>query len=250
MIKAVILGYGNVGSHIATAFLKNKSIDLVQVFNRNIDKIQHLKNKLNITNNSNELLDADLYIIAISDDAISEFSKSLNLSDKLVIHTSGSVKMNALNSNRCGVFYPLQTFSKNKEVGFKQIPICIEANNDKDLVLLETLASSISDKVYLLDSEKRMKMHLSAVFVNNFVNHLYYLGSEICKENEVSFEILKPLILETAEKIKTLSPLDAQTGPAKRNDLLTIEKQLKVLSENETIIYKNLTQSIIKTYTT
>lgn len=250
MIKVVILGNGNVGSHLTTVFLKNKNIDLIQVYNRNLDQIQHLKSKTNITNNTNQLLDADIYIIAISDDAISSFSKSLNLTNKLVVHTSGSVEMNTLNSSRCGVFYPLQTFSKNKEIDFKQVPICIESNSNEDLTLLEVLASNITEHVYMLDSEKRLKMHISAVFVNNFVNHLYYLGSKICEENEVPFEILQPLILETAKKIKSLSPFDAQTGPAKRNDKQTIEKQIEMLKGNETVIYNELTKSIVKTYTT
>ena len=249
MIKVIVLGSGNVGNHLANVFLTNTVVDLIQVYSRDIQKIQHFKNSVAITNNTKDLLDADVYIISISDDAILEFSKSLNISNKLIVHTSGSVEMDILkNFNKRGVFYPLQTFSKNKDIDFKNVPICIESNTNDDLILLESLASSISNHVYILNSEKRIKMHISAVFVNNFVNHLYQIGSEICEENRVPFEILHPLILETATKIQTLTPFDAQTGPARRNDKLTIEKQLSQLSEKEIKIYKSLTESIIKTH--
>lgn len=248
MIKVIILGSGNVGSHLADVFLTNTKIDLIQVYARDITKIQHLKNQVNITDNHEKLLDADIYIICISDDAISPFSKLINRSGKLLVHTSGSIEMNALKASNTGVFYPLQTFSKKADIDFKNIPICIESNNDSDLVLLELLASCISDHVYILNSEKRKKMHLSAVFVNNFVNHLYHIGNKICEENEVPFEILHPLIMETANKVQTLSPIEAQTGPAKRNDELTIGKQLVLLKNNELEIYLKLTKSIINTY--
>ena len=249
MIKVIVLGSGNVGNHLANVFLTNTVVDLIQVYSRDIQKIQHFKNSVAITNNTKDLVDADVYIISISDDAILEFSKSLNISNKLIVHTSGSVEMDILkNFNKRGVFYPLQTFSKNKDIDFKNVPICIESNTNDDLILLESLASSISNHVYILNSEKRIKMHISAVFVNNFVNHLYQIGSEICEENRVPFEILHPLILETATKIQTLTPFDAQTGPARRNDKLTIEKQLSQLSEKEIKIYKSLTESIIKTH--
>ncbi len=249
MIKVIILGSGNVGSHLANVFLTNTKIDLIQVYARNIEKIQHVKNKVNITDSHEKLLDADIYIICISDNVISPFSKLISSSDKLIVHTSGSIEMNALKgSTNIGVFYPLQTFSKKTAIDFKNIPICIESNNDSNLILLELLASCISDHVYFLNSEKRKKMHLSAVFVNNFVNHLYHIGNQICEENEVPFEILHPLIMETANKVQTLPPLNAQTGPAKRNDELTISKQLILLKNNELEIYLKLTKSIINTY--
>src|SRR5690606_37403117 len=121
--------------------------------------------------------------------------------------------------NRKGVFYPLQTFSKSKEVNFKEIPICLEAANHQDLEWLKKVANVISDKVFEIDSEKRKTLHVSAVFVSNFVNHLYGIGEELCKENDIPFDILKPLIAEVADKINYLSPEQAQTGPAKRGDL-------------------------------
>jgi predicted short-subunit dehydrogenase-like oxidoreductase (DUF2520 family) len=147
--------------------------------------------------------------------------------------------------NRKGVFYPVQSFSKNKAVNFKTIPIGIEAENESDLKIIEKVAKSISNAVFTIDSEQRKALHVAAVFVNNFVNHLYQIGQEICLDNQIAFEILKPLIQETAEKINTISPREAQTGPAIRKDKNTIDTHLAFLSkENQKNIYKTLTQSI------
>lgn len=249
MIKIVILGSGNVAHHLTNQLLKNASVKLVQVYNRNLEKIKHLKNLTSITNNLANLKDANIYIIAVSDNAISSLSSKLNLTNKLVVHTSGSVAIDELQSNsNKGVFYLLQSFSIEREVDFSTIPICIEAENKKDLELLDNLANSISNSVYKINSEQRKRIHLAAVFVNNFVNHLYHIGNQICEENEVPFEILLPIIQETANKIATLSPFKAQTGPAKRNDIETIEKHRAILTTNQQVIYTLLTKSIYKTY--
>ena len=166
--------------------------------------------------------------------------------NRLVVHTSGSVSLDSLNTNnRKGVFYPLQTFTKNKEVDFKSIPICLESENATDYQLLDRVAKSISEKVFTINSEQRKALHVAAVFVNNFTNHLYQLGNEICEEHQVPFEILNALIQETAQKINTLAPENAQTGPAIRNDKLIIEAhQLFLSNSNQSNIYKILTQSI------
>jgi len=168
----------------------------------------------------------------------------------LVVHTSGSVAMEALSEkNRKGVFYPLQSFSKNSEVDFSEIPMCIEAQNESDLGLLNQLGNSISNNVLAVSSEKREKIHLSAVIVNNFVNYLYQVGNDLMQEQSLSFDLLKPLILETANKINTLAPAEAQTGPAKRNDKKTIEKQLHLLKDSPyKDIYQDITNSILKKY--
>jgi predicted short-subunit dehydrogenase-like oxidoreductase (DUF2520 family) len=250
MIKVIIIGAGNVAFHLTNVLLKNKNIELLQVYNRDFQKIQYLKNKVAITDSiSNLNKNADIYIIAISDDYIATFSKQLNLPSKLVVHTAGSIPLKDLQSkSNKGVFYPLQSFSKNKNISFKTIPICIEAENSKDLELLEKFAKIISNKCYVINSEQRKQIHLAAVFINNFVNHLYYLGNSICKENNIPFEILHPLIKETAEKLEVLSPFDAQTGPAKRNNKKTMEKQLAMLPKNIKEIYTLLSNSIINTY--
>jgi len=247
MIKVVVIGSGNVAQHLISAFQKESSIQLVQAFARNINNLSRLLDASKITSDFSELKEADLYIIAVSDDALTSVSKSLVFKNKLVAHTSGSIAMEGLSdTNKKAVFYPLQTLSKNKEVNFKEVPLCIEAQNEADLKLLREVANSISDKVFEIDSEQRKSLHVAAVFVSNFVNHLYKLGNDICEEHHVSFEILKPLILETAKKAQVLLPDDAQTGPAIRKDSTTINKHLAILTDqNQKEIYKILTKSII-----
>lgn len=246
MIKVVIIGSGNVAQHLIKAFAKTKKINIVQVFSRQKENVTHLLDSSKITNDFNTLVEADLYIIAVSDDAIAKVSSQLPFENRLVVHTSGSVPLDSLDKkNRKGVFYPLQTFSKNATIDFSQIPICLESENESDFNLLEKVAQSISNNAFKSNEKQRKALHISAVFVNNFVNYMYQIGNEICLENNVPFEILKPLILETVNKVMTLSPKEAQTGPAKRKDKKTIESHLDFLSnENHAAIYKILTQSI------
>jgi predicted short-subunit dehydrogenase-like oxidoreductase (DUF2520 family) len=250
MVKVIIIGSGNVAQHLIVAFQKSQTagteIELVQVYSRKKESIASLLESSKIVTDYNDLLKADLYIIAVSDDAIASVSDQFPFKNSLIVHTSGSVALDCLNNNnRKGVFYPLQTFTKNKEVDFKNIPICLESENSTDFRLLEKVAKSISEKVFAINSEQRKALHVAAVFVNNFTNHLYHLGNEICKEHQVPFDILKPLILETAQKIITLSPEEAQTGPAIRKDKKTIETHQVFLSnKNQLNIYKTLTKSI------
>ncbi|TRX32239.1 DUF2520 domain-containing protein [Flavobacterium sp. ZT3R18] len=246
MIKITIIGSGNVAQHLIDAFAKSNAVEIIQVFSRTQKQISPLLDSSKITNDWNTLAEADMYIIAVSDDAIASVSSQLPFENRLVVHTSGSAPLASLDDkNRKGVFYPLQTFTKGKAVDFKVIPFCLETQLESDYEILEKVARSISDSVYKIDSHQRKALHVSAVFVNNFTNYLYQLGNEICQENHVPFDILKPLILETAEKLLTLSPEDAQTGPAKRNDISTIAAHESFLSnENQSTIYKILTQSI------
>lgn len=247
MISAIIIGSGNVAQHLIKAFAKNDAVEVIQVFARNKESVSHLISEDKIISDASEYKDADVYIIAVSDNAIAEVSQNLPFQNKLVVHTSGSVAMSDLgNKNRKGVFYPLQTFSKSKEVDFREIPFCLETENQSDYPLLNDVAESISEKVFSINSEQRKALHVAAVFVNNFVNHLYQIGNDICTENNIPFEILQPLIRETANKIISLSPKEAQTGPAKRNDTQTINSQLSFLTdETQKGIYKILTKSII-----
>lgn len=247
MIQVSIIGSGNVAQHLIQAFAKTTEIELVQVFSRKPELLFSLVPNHKIISDYNLLKAVDLIIIAVSDDAIAIVSAQITLKNQLVVHTSGSVSMDSLNSNnRKGVFYPLQTFSASKEIDFKLIPICLEATTRKDYQILEKVAKSISDVTYNINSEQRKALHVAAVFVSNFVNHLYQIGNELCLENDLSFDILKPLITETANKIQTLSPTQAQTGPAKRNDTQTIKAHLSFLTnDNQKEIYKLLTKSII-----
>ncbi|PBJ15654.1 Rossmann-like and DUF2520 domain-containing protein [Flavobacterium sp. ACN6] len=246
MIQITIIGSGNVAQHLIKAFGASKTVEIKQVFSRNKEALLHLVDYDKIVTDLNELQPADLHIIAVSDNAISEVSEQLPFNNQFVVHTSGTSSIDVLDEkNRRGVFYPLQTFSKNKNVDYSIIPFCLEAENTADFNLLDTAAKSISTAVYLINSEQRKALHVAAVFVNNFTNHLYQIGEEICEENQVPFAILKPLIQETADKINTLDPADAQTGPAKRNDSVTIDSHLAFLqNENKKNIYKILTQSI------
>lgn len=246
MIKVSIIGSGNVAQHLIQAFQLNSQIELVQLVARDIKKVAHLLDSNRITSDYTQLQEADLYIIAVSDDAIAEVSSAFPFKNRLIAHTSGTIALDSLNSNnRPAVFYPLQTFSKDKPIDFKSVPICLEAENENDLQILKQLAHSISNAVYEINSEQRKALHVAAVFVNNFVNYLYQMGNEICDANAIPFEILKPLIQETANKIATLSPKNAQTGPAKRNDLKTIAAHEEFLKdENQAAIYKLLTQSL------
>lgn len=247
MISIVIIGSGNVAQHLIKTFTNNPLVDVIQCFARNKKTISHLVDIDKIVDDYSLLKSADIYIIAVTDTAIVEVSNQIPFKGKLVVHTSGSVAMNELSdNNRKGVFYPLQTFSKTKAVNFSEVPICIESQNESDFKVLEKMAYSISNSVYSITSEQRKSLHVAAVFVSNFVNHLYTIGNQICDENNVSFDVLKPLIIETAQKIKTLSPQEAQTGPAKRNDTTTINKHLLMLTkDNQKEIYKLLTKSII-----
>jgi predicted short-subunit dehydrogenase-like oxidoreductase (DUF2520 family) len=227
MISVLLVGKGNVASHLKTAFLNADTIRVTQISSRQLEIIPK----------------ADITIIAVSDDAITEVSSKIK--NDFVVHTSGSVAMNDLkNNSRKGIFYMLQTFSKDKIVDFSEVPFCLEAEHIEDYKLLEKLAKSIGKKIYSISSKKRKTLHLAAVFVNNFTNHLYKIGNDICKENKVPFEILQPLIKETASKIEHLSPKEAQTGPAIRNDKKTIQNHLNLLDQNQQKIYKTLTKSI------
>ncbi len=219
MIRIVLLGSGNIATHLCKAFISSDAVSIIQVYSRNKESLLSVSNLVDTTTSLSDIKEADVYIIAIPDDAIHSFSETLPCTDKLVVHTSGSVGMDSLSEkNRKGVFYPLQTFSKNREVNYTTVPICVEAEKASDLNLLKRMGQAISENINEINSEERAKIHLAAVFVNNFVNQLYYIGSGLLEENSLSFDLLKPLIVETANKIKTLTPTEAETGPAKRND--------------------------------
>lgn len=246
MINVVVIGSGNVAQHLIQVLLHTKNVDLVQAFARTPSHLMHLLPENKITADYQKITAADLYLISVSDNAISEVSAQLPFENRLVAHTSGSSELSVLNDkNRNGVFYPLQTFTKGKDIDFSTLPICLEAERDKDYKLLASLASSITQNVYAINSTQRKSLHVAAVFVCNFVNHLYQIGNSLCEENNVPFEVLLPLIQETAHKILELSPVNAQTGPAVRNDSKTIENHLDFLQNDEyKKLYHLLTQSI------
>lgn len=249
MISIVLIGTGNIATHLFDTFDLQDTLDVVQVVGRSKESLSYFSSKVDTCLLSNQIKEADIYIIAVTDDAIPKVSKLLADLKGLVVHTSGSVIMSALINKNKGVFYPLQSFTKGKKVDFKTIPICIEAENKSDLKLVSTIAKTISDTVYDISSEQRKHLHVAAVFVNNFTNYMYTIGNDICDLNNVPFDILKPLIKETALKIEALPPNEAQTGPAKRGDIETMQRHLGQLkSRNQQKIYKLLSESIQKKY--
>lgn len=251
MISVVIIGAGNVATHLFKAFSKANSITVNQWFNRNLNSINSYKNEVEIIDNLSLLKDADIYIIAVSDDAIAELSERLPFENRLVVHTSGSVSIYDIDKKqKRGVFYPLQTFSKDAEMDFANVPVCIETiGGGEHYNLLKNLALSIGSPTKKVNSDQRRVLHLAAVFVNNFTNQLYRIGHEITESEGAEFDLLKPLILETAKKVQELSPYMAQTGPAKRHDKKTIKKQLKQLENKQhKDIYELLTSSIQQTH--
>ncbi|MEC7772051.1 MAG: Rossmann-like and DUF2520 domain-containing protein [Bacteroidota bacterium] len=245
MLRIVILGTGNLAKHLYDAFIKAKDVDVVQVVGRNREDLQQFSGYAMISYDFDAIADADVYLVAVKDDAIGEVSKYLSNKKGLVAHTSGAMGLNAIQTTNKGVFYPLQTFTKGKAVEFSNIPICIEAEEKDSLETLRTLAASISENVHHIDSDQRKKLHLAAVFVNNFTNYLYHVGEELCLEEGLSFELLKPLILETANKVQIMSPTEAQTGPARRNDVKSMGNHLELLNKEEhSTLYKLLSQAI------
>ena len=250
MKSIVLFGAGNVALHLCKAINNSKNFQVIQVYSKTKKTLDNFNLNIDKTNDLGTIKQASVYIIAISDDSIIEFSKKIPFKNRLVVHTSGSVGMAKLSgNNRRGVFYPLQTFTSNAKINFLEIPMCIEADNQEDLNVLEKLGRSISNNVQVVTSTQREHIHLSAVIVNNFVNHLYHMGHDLLHHQSLTFDILKPLIIETASKIKTLRPFETQTGPARRNDLKTIEKQLHLLKDSPyQEIYKNITNSILEKY--
>jgi len=250
MIRVVLLGAGNVATHLYKAFSKSEKVSVVQWYNRTRSAIASYSNDVEITDDLKELKEADIYIIAVSDDSIEQLSKDLPFKDRLIAHTSGSVSIHDMDKkNRLGVFYPLQTFSKSTELDFSEVPICIEIKEKQNLKILKDLAKAIGSKPYKIYTEQRQTLHLAAVFVNNFTNQMYRIAHEIGETENVDFNILKPLILETAKKVQHISPYMAQTGPAKRNDKKTIKRHLKQIeNDDHKQIYELLTNSIKKTH--
>ena len=248
-MQIVLIGSGNVAFHLATAFTEAQ-IPISQIFGRNTTELQKISEQFSIPFSTETLADADLYIISVSDSSIAEVSALIKNENALVTHTSGSVSREALSGNyRKSVFYPLQTFSKSKNLDYSKIPFFIDAENENDEEILKNLASKISKNVMLANDEKRKYIHLTAVFACNFVNHLYARAKEISDSQGIPFDYFLPLIDETTQKIHELEPKLAQTGPAIRNDEKVLKLHESLLTDEEKLkIYKTLNESIKKMY--
>lgn len=246
-MKIVLLGSGNVATHLGKA-LKDSGHIILQIWSRTRGHAQALGQSLqcDFTSNLSHINeDGEIYIIAVSDDAIDEIASSFPLQNKILVHTSGTTDLDIPGIS--GVFYPLQTFSKQKDVDFSKIPIAIEGRNSEVTEQLNYLAKSVSSKVVLMNSEQRKALHIAAVFACNFSNHLYAIADKILSDNGLDFDLIKPLITETAEKVQFNSPVTVQTGPAVRRDEITLNKHLDFLKDMTAFkdLYEQLSQSII-----
>ncbi|WP_439183735.1 Rossmann-like and DUF2520 domain-containing protein [Carboxylicivirga taeanensis] len=250
-MDVVLIGSGNVASHLGKALCQiNHTVK--QVYSRRLDNARELARQLGaepIAEMNAMQQTADLYIISVKDDAIAEVIGQMPPVDGLVVHTAGSVSINAVSTfANHGVFYPFQSFIKGAQLSFDTIPILVEANTESNTELLFELGKVLSSSVLKAGSEQRGALHISAVFACNFVNHMYRLGEKVLVGSGLPFELLHPLIKETADKVLRMSPSDAQTGPAVRNDQQIIQKHLHYLSDNreEQDIYRLLSESILK----
>ncbi len=260
-MKITFIGSGNVAVHLSEE-LKSKGFEIIQIFSRTESNAKKLANILNTcyTNDLQKISDkADLYIISVSDDVLPRICKSKilksKIKNKLVVHTSGSSDIDILKdlSSNYGIFYPLQTFSKQRKISFNEVPICIEANNKTNESILKNIANKISNKVLSISSEERKYIHIAAVFACNFTNYFYSIAEQLLNKKNIDFNILLPLINETTKKIKYFNPNDVQTGPAVRNDIKIIEKHLDALKKYPEyeklykLISKNITNDYIPT---
>lgn len=255
MTRVVIVGSGNVAEAFARMFATSPAMNLCQIFSRNEERGRAIASLVDVewSDSMESIADADLYIIAVSDRAVAEVAASLVVpSDAVVVHTAGSVPMEAIPERKGGrgVIYPLQSFTAGRAVNLADVPLFIEADNDLTSDKLLHIASHISSRVELADSVRRRKIHLAGVFVNNFVNHLYATGADILAAEGYDFDMLKPLIVETAAKaVASNSPRKVQTGPAVRGDKVVSDRHLEMLADDERKqqIYKLITDSIWET---
>lgn len=249
--RIVLIGAGNVAHHLAPALLK-AGLNLCQIYSRSIESARELGKKTGITYTADVFAvypDCDVYVFCVSDDALLPLFKSIRINkEALVLHTSGSIPMTVFHScaKNYGVLYPLQTFSKKRVLNFREIPLCIEASNAFSYEAVSAIARSLSDQVKDISSDKRKKLHLAAVFANNFANHLYGLAGKMLEKEGLDFALLRPLIFETAHKVMLLSPEEAQTGPARRNDesILAMHKALLKSDKKLYTLYALLSDSI------
>ncbi len=256
-LSVSIIGSGNLAWHLAPA-LDNAGFAIKEVYSRNPKHAEALTERL-YQAEVKATLDfststSTVFIIAVSDDAIEEVATEIILPDEaFLIHTSGSQPLSILQFaaiDSIGSFYPLQTFSKDKRIDFKTVPIFLESTHPETEKIIMTLARAISHHVRKIGSEERKALHIGAVFASNFVNHMLTLSKEVLQKNSLSFDLLKPLISETIAKGLTIGPENAQTGPAMRGDMEVLDRHLEFLQDDEAIaeIYKLISQHIIDRY--
>lgn len=251
MRKAVIIGAGNVGTHLAIA-LKQEGVQILQIVSRTMKSALELASRMecSFTTEFDKInMDADMYIVCVTDNAIVSVLRQLQVGKKFIVHTSGSMGIDVFYdvAENYGVVYPMQTFSKFKDINYAEIPLFIEANSHENEAILYSFVKKISPHVQVINSQQRCMLHICAVFANNFTNHMCTISEIIMKENQLKFEFFKPLLRETFDKITKFSPSISQTGPAMRNDVHIVNKHIDLLAEHPDFqeIYRNMSNSIM-----
>lgn len=256
-LKVSFIGSGNLAWHLAPA-LDNVGFPVTEIYSPNHKHADALTDRT-YQAEAKDSLDfstskSRIFIIAASDDAIKEIASEIILPvNSFLLHTSGSQPLSALESadaDNIGSFYPLQTFTKNKKVDFKTVPIFIESSNQATENLMISIAKALGSSVRKIGSEDRKALHVAAVFASNFTNHMLMISKEILHQNSLSFDLVKPLITETINKSLTIGPEKTQTGPAFRSDLKILDSHMDFLKDDEKIaeIYQLISQSIIDKY--
>lgn len=250
MIRVVLIGSGNLAYHLHKALLEAQDVSLVGLVARRPEALADFEASLPKRTLGTSPDSADVFILAVADSAIAEVMSYYEGNEGLFVHTAGAMGLEVLEgASRQGVLYPLQTFSRERAVEFQKVPLCIEAALESDAELLMTLARKLSTEVLEIPTAKRRALHLAAVYVNNFSNHMMYLGETICEEAGLSKSLLGPLLEETCAKATALSAYAAQTGPARRNDTETQQAHLRLLTgENDKELYTKISESIYRTY--
>lgn len=256
-ITVTLIGAGNVAWHLAPA-LDNAGIVVKEVFSRNRKNARELTSRLYQAEATDSLdfskSTSELFIVAVSDAAIESVAREIILPDyAIIVHTSATMSMDALEfagTSRMGVFYPLQTFSRNKKMDFRHVPLFLESTDKQTSKALVHVAESISEEVWEIEEEKRQALHVAAVFANNFSNHMVKIAEDIVEANGLSLSMLLPLLQETCKKMIAIGPEDAQTGPARRGDQVTIDRHLDHLRDSGPLldIYASLSRHIRQTY--
>lgn len=251
--NVAIIGTGNIAWHLSDMII-NTGLKVSCIASRNYlhaEKLAELRES-KATDLKSLCQDIDLVVVAVSDDAIVEVVQHIPDGDYIIVHTSGSVSIDVFKDKfrQFGVLYPIQSFSKKKQINFKEVPILVEGNNSQTTILLESFAMKFSERVEIMDSEKRGSLHLSAVIVNNFVNFLAAKSYNFLEDNNVDGSLLQPLLKETIARLGEHHPREMQTGPAMRNDNRVIEKHLKQLESDPNLqsIYRLISQQIFEEY--
>lgn len=249
-MKIALVGSGNVATVLGRLIIRNKH-EVIQVISRDTQNAKKLALELNASFgdfDGKPDTDADLFIIAIADQALETFFTRHGMGNKTVVHTAGSSPMDVLQklSKHYGVLYPLQSLRKEME-NIPPIPFLIDGNSEPTIQFIEDFARTISTSVMKTNDEERIKLHAAAVVVSNFTNHLYAIAEDFCIKEHVSFDLLKPLIVETADRLKFSSPSKVQTGPAVRKDIITMDKHLRLFTAHPKLrtTYLRLTDSIM-----